>query len=149
MEKPMQAFLKPCTPWYWHGWDDNVVSNVAPSHISPWWPTVYGSALITSTCIAGLILYCWNYLIVSYGLTLVCTCIHVCTYVNICTYNIYIWPEWLMGCFPLIITQSRSTASIRSQSVSASILFFNIYGLTQAKFTRPRCSCVACWIVDM
>ena len=31
-----------------------------------------------------------------------------------------------MGCFPSIITQSRSTASIHSQSVSASTLFFNI-----------------------
>ena len=30
-----------------------------------------------------------------------------------------------MGCLPSIITQSRSTASIRSQSVSATTLFFN------------------------
>ena len=37
-----------------------------------------------------------------------------------------------MGCLPLIITQSRSTASICSQSVSASTLFFIRYG------TRPR-----------
>ena len=32
-----------------------------------------------------------------------------------------------MGCFPSIITQSRSMASIHSQSVSASTLFFNKY----------------------
>ena len=32
---------------------------------------------------------CWNYLIVSYGLTLVCTCIHICMYVNVCTICIY------------------------------------------------------------
>ena len=30
-----------------------------------------------------------------------------------------------MGCLPSIITQSRSTASIHSQSVSATTLFFN------------------------
>ena len=30
-----------------------------------------------------------------------------------------------MGCFPLIITQSSSTASIRSQLVPASTIFFN------------------------
>ena len=38
-----------------------------------------------------------------------------------------------MGCFPLIITQSRSTASICSQSVSASTLFFNTKG-TRAEY---------------
>ena len=34
-----------------------------------------------------------------------------------------------MGCPPLIITQSRSMASIRSQLVSASTLFFNTNGI--------------------
>ena len=34
---------------------------------------------------AASCLSCRNYLIASYGLSLVCTCMHVCTYVNLPT----------------------------------------------------------------
>ena len=74
-----------------------VVHVVSESSHMWWLPNMVSCEL--GTCSAFMTsLGCWNYLIASYGLTLVCTCIYICTYVNV--YTIYM--AWVInGMLPI------------------------------------------------